>query len=90
MKNKIDELTINEQACLAYGKMWGVMRMLRAMGDRKRARSMMPMMREAREACFRRCHLCAHYMIGRCVLRNLTLRTVSLAVGCEYYLRLGK
>lgn len=90
MKDDINDLTMNERACLVYGQAWGVLKMARAVGKRKKAREMLPMMREARSRCFRRCYRCAHYLMGKCVLRNLTLRSVSLAVGCEYYLKVGK
>lgn len=81
-----DELNVVELACLAYGQVWGVFKTLRALGDRVRAREMLPTMRRARELCMRRCYKCQHYIAGRCMLLGIKGCRASEAVGCGHYL----
>lgn len=83
--NKNDMNAI-EVACFVYGQMWGMVKVLRALGDRARARELLPMMRKARELCLRRCHKCVHLFYGRCQLRGIKACVDSNAVGCEYYI----
>ena len=81
-----NDMNAIEEACFVYGHACGVFKMLRALGNRERARELLPMMRKARELCLRRCHKCVHLFYGRCQLRGIKACVDSNAVGCEHYL----
>lgn len=83
MNNELNDI---EMACFLYGKYWGALKVFRNLGDRERARAVIPDMRRLRAMCLRRCRKCVHHLFGRCHLRGIKACVDSNAVGCEYYL----